>query len=165
MMLSAGAMAAPAITVSRDIDKMEDVTLKDTPWFLFIKTTEYFSGQTLQLYQAGSYRYLCWKAAMKQKQRKNVSIFLRFLVGNRPRSSGKAWLLRALSSAKLTKISVFPNAMEGHFFVFLRFRSGAHHVLAIRDDVLDNVTLYLKQQHTSMVISHMVWSVPSYTWT
>ena len=74
MMLSAGAMAAPAITVSRDIDKMEDVTLKDTPWFLFIKTTEYFSGQTLQLYQAGSYRYLCWKAAMKQKQRKNVSI-------------------------------------------------------------------------------------------
>lgn len=33
--------------------------------------------------------------------------------------------------------------MEGHFFVFLRFRSGAHHVLAIWDDVLDNVTLYL----------------------
>ncbi len=31
MMLSAGAMAAPAITVSIDIDKMEDVTLKDTP--------------------------------------------------------------------------------------------------------------------------------------
>ena len=46
--------------------------------------------------------------------------------------------------------------MEGHFFVFLGFRSGAHHVLAIRDDVLDNVTLYLKQQHISMVISHMV---------
>ena len=46
--------------------------------------------------------------------------------------------------------------MEGHFFVFLRFRSGAHHVLAIGDDELDNVILYLKQQHTSMVISHMV---------
>lgn len=35
--------------------------------------------------------------------------------------------------------------MEGHFFVFLRFRSGAHHVLAIGDDELDNVTLYLKK--------------------
>ena len=33
--------------------------------------------------------------------------------------------------------------MEGHFFVFLRFRIGAHHVLAIGDDELDNVTLYL----------------------
>ena len=30
-----------------------------------------------------------------------------------------SWLL---SSAKLTKKRVFPNAMEGHFFVFLRFR-------------------------------------------
>ena len=106
------------------------------------------------------------KSCDEAKAKEKCLHFLRFLVGNRPRSSGKAWLLRTLSSAKLTKISVFPNAMEGHFFVVLRFRSGAHHVLAIWDDVLDNATLYLKQQHTSMVISHMVWSMPSYpcTW-
>lgn len=85
------------------------------------------------------------KSCDEAKTKEKCLHFLRFLVGNRPRSSGKAWLLHTLSSAKLTKISFFPNAMEGHFFVFLRFRSGAHHVLAIWDDVLDNVTLYLKK--------------------